>query len=64
MDRGEMDIWNIRVKDGVYDIDIESLLKEEPVIVAGEEGRYLLSLSSVFRDRKKERKLIKKFKEK
>jgi hypothetical protein len=28
--------------------------------VAGEEGRYLLSLSSVFRDKRKERKLIEK----
>lgn len=61
---GEFDIWNIRVKDGVYDIDLESLLQQEPIIVAGEEGRYLLSLSSVFRDRKKERKLIDKFREK
>jgi predicted nucleic acid-binding Zn-ribbon protein len=60
----EFDIWNIRVKDGVYDIDLESLLKQEPIIVAGEEGRYLLSLSSVFRDKKKERKLLDKFREK
>jgi len=61
---GGEDIWNIRVKDGVYDIDIKSLLKHEPVIVAGEEGRYLLSLSSVFRDKKKESKLIEKLRRK
>lgn len=52
------------MKDGVYDIDIKSLLMQEPVIVAGEEGRYLLSLSSVFRDKKKESKLIEKLKRK
>ena len=54
------DIWNIRVKDGVYNIDIASLMKEEPIIVAGDEGRYLLSLSSAFRDKKKETKLLKR----
>jgi|TARA_B100000315_G_scaffold256290_1_gene301869 hypothetical protein len=34
---------------------------DDPVIVAGDEGRYLLSLSSVLRDKNKESKLIKKF---
>ncbi|MFQ6137320.1 MAG: Zn-ribbon domain-containing protein [Candidatus Hydrothermarchaeales archaeon] len=48
VDKGT-DIWNIRVKDGVYEIDISSLMMGEPVIVAGEEGRYLVSLSSIFR---------------
>ncbi len=49
IDRGS-DIWNIKVKDnGVYDIDISSLMMKEPVIVAGEEWRYLVSLSSIFR---------------
>ena len=57
-------IWNIQVKEGVYEIDIKSLMMEEPVIVAGDEGRYLLSLSSVFRDKKKESKLIKKLRRK
>jgi len=52
------------VKEGVYEIDIKSLMMEEPVIVAGDEGRYLLSLSSVFRDKKKESKLIKKLRRK
>jgi|Deesub1362A_J573_1020465.scaffolds.fasta_scaffold00051_147 hypothetical protein len=47
------DIWNIKVKNGVYEIDIASLMKQEPIIVAGEEGRYLLSLSSVFKEKKK-----------
>jgi len=46
------DIWNIRVKDGVYEIDIASLMSGEPIIVAGEEGRYLVSLSSAFRKRR------------
>lgn len=53
------DIWNIKVKNGVYDIDIASLMKSEPVIVAGDEGRYILSLSSVFKGKKK---LVKKTK--
>ncbi len=52
LDKGA-DIWNIKVKDGVYDIDISSLLSGEPIIVAGEEGRYLVSLSSVFKKRTK-----------
>jgi len=47
------DIWNIKVKNGVYDIDIASLMKDEPVIVAGDEGRYILSLSSVFKGKRK-----------
>jgi len=49
------DIWNVRIKDGVYEIDVASLMLKEPVIVAGEEGRYLVSLSSAFKQ-KKERK--------
>lgn len=47
------DIWNIKVKNGVYDIDLASLMKDEPVIVAGDEGRYILSLSSAFRGKRK-----------
>ncbi len=46
------DVWNIRVKDGVYEIDVASLMLNEPVIVAGEEGRYLVSLSSAFKQKK------------
>ncbi len=44
------DIWNVKAGDGVYDLDIASLMMKEPVIVRGEEGRYLLSLSSAFRE--------------
>ena len=48
IDKGN-DIWNIKVKgDGVFEIDISSLMMKEPVIVAGEEGRYLVSLPSIF----------------
>jgi hypothetical protein len=47
------DIWNIKVEDGVYKIDVASLMMQEPIIVAGEEGRYLLSLASAFKDKKK-----------
>lgn len=60
--RGE-DIWNIRVEDGVYEIDIASLMMKEPIIVAGEEGEYLVSLSSAFettRNVKKYTELLKK----
>jgi len=46
------DIWNIKVKDGVYEIDVSSLMKKEPIIVAGEEGEYLVSLSSAFETRR------------
>ncbi len=56
IDKGN-DIWNIKVKDdGVFEIDIISLMMKEPVIVAGEEGRYLVSLPSIFQglDKKKE----------
>lgn len=48
LDKGA-DIWNIKVKDGVYEIDIAALLGGEPIIVAGDEGRYLVSLSSAFK---------------
>ncbi len=48
IDKGD-DIWNIKVKgDGVFEIDISSLMMKEPVILAGEEGRYLVSLPSIF----------------
>lgn len=60
LDKGD-DIWNIRVKnDGVYEIDISSLMMKEPVIVAGEEGRYLVSLSSIFRGLEKRKESTKK----
>jgi predicted nucleic acid-binding Zn-ribbon protein len=52
LDKGS-DIWNIKVKDGVYEIDIASLMGGEPIIVAGDEGRYLVSLSSAFKKGKK-----------
>ncbi len=41
-------LWNIRVKDGVYEIDLASLLKKEPIVVAGDDGTFLLSISSIF----------------
>ncbi len=48
IDKGD-DIWNIKVKgDGVFEIDISSLMMKEPVILAGDEGRYLVSLPSIF----------------
>ena len=52
LDKGT-DIWNIKVKDGVYEIDIASLMSGEPIIVAGEEGRYLVGLSSAFKKKGK-----------
>ncbi len=48
----EKGIWNVKVRDGTYEIDVGSLMMQEPVIVAGEEGRYLLSLSSAFKSKK------------
>jgi len=53
IDKGD-DIWNIKVKDdGVFEIDISALMMKEPVIVAGAEGRYLVSLPSIFSGLKK-----------
>lgn len=49
----EKGIWNIKVKDGMYELDVDSLMKQEPIIVVGEEGRYILSLSSAFKGKKK-----------
>ncbi len=46
--KGKGDIWNIKVEDGVFQIDVASLMAKEPVVLVGEEGRYLVSLSSVF----------------
>lgn len=51
----ETDVWNIKVKNGVYDLDLVSLMKDEPIIIAGEEGRYLLSLASAFKGRRKKK---------
>ncbi len=44
----EKDIWNVKIDNGVFKLDIASLMAKEPVILSGEEGRYLVSLSSVF----------------
>lgn len=57
----EKGVWNVKVKNGKYEIDVASLMMQEPVIVVGEEGRYLLSLSSAFKS-KKNRKYVDKFK--
>lgn len=56
------EISNIKVDDGVYEIDIDALMSKQPIIVSGEEGRYLLSLSSAFSDKrgKKYTDLVKK----
>lgn len=60
IDKGD-DIWNIKVKgDGVFEIDISSLMMKEPVIVAGDEGRYLVSLPSIFEGLKKSKDSDKK----
>ncbi len=60
IDKGN-DIWNIKVKDdGVFEIDISSLMMKEPVIVAGEAGRYLVSLPSIFEGLKKSKDSDKK----
>jgi predicted nucleic acid-binding Zn-ribbon protein len=48
--RTDDDIWNIKIEEGVYDLDLAALMSKKPVIVAGEEGRYLLSLSSALKD--------------
>lgn len=47
--RTDNEIWNVKAEDGVYEIDVASLMMKEPVIVAGDEGRYILSLSSAFK---------------
>lgn len=49
----KIDIWTIKKEEeGVYNIDVSSLMMKEPVIVAGDEGRYILSLSSAFQEGK------------
>ncbi len=53
LDKAKDDIWNVKIEDGVFRIDVASLMAKEPIILAGEEGRYLLSLSSVFGGKKK-----------
>lgn len=50
---GEKGIGNIKIKDGIYEIDVSSLMMQEPIIIVGEEGRYLLSLPSAFKSKKK-----------
>jgi len=52
------DIWNIKVKDGLYEIDVASLMSKEPIIVEGDEGEYIVSLSSLFEEKKGLRKYI------
>ncbi len=52
------EIWNIKAEDGVYKIDVASLMSREPLIVEGDEGEYLVSLSSLFELKKGLRKYI------
>ncbi len=52
-EKGKDDVWNIKIEDGVFQIDIASLMAKEPIVLAGEEGRYLVSLSSIFGRKKK-----------
>jgi predicted nucleic acid-binding Zn-ribbon protein len=58
----EKDIWNVKVEDGVFQIDIASLMAKEPIVLAGEEGRYLVSLSSVFGTKGKKIKYLDRIK--
>ena len=44
------------VGDGIYKIDVESLMKKEPIIVSGEEGRYIVSITSIFKNLRKKKK--------
>jgi len=53
-DEGESDIWNIKVEEGVFKIDIASLMQGKPIIASGEEGRYVVSLSSAFKKVKRD----------
>jgi len=48
-DEGESNIWNIKVEEGVFKIDVASLMQGRPIIATGEEGRYLISLASAFK---------------
>jgi predicted nucleic acid-binding Zn-ribbon protein len=54
---GDESVGNIKVKDGIYEIDVGSLMMQEPVIIVGEEGRYLLSLPSAFKSKKSKKYL-------
>ncbi len=56
-DEGD-DIWNVKVEDGVFQIDVASLMAKEPIVLAGEEGRYLVSLSSIFDGKGKRTKYL------
>ncbi len=51
-------IWNVKVEDGVFKIDVASLMAKEPVVLVGEEGRYLVSLSSLFGAKGKKTKYL------
>jgi hypothetical protein len=55
--RTDQEIWNIKAEDGVYEIDLASLMMKEPVIVAGDDGRYILSLSSAFKSEGKDKQV-------
>ncbi|GCC10681.1 hypothetical protein IPdc08_00714 [archaeon] len=51
-------IWNIKAGDGIYEINLDSLMSREPLIVEGDEGEYLVSLSSLFELKKGLKKYI------
>lgn len=52
------ELGNIKVSEGIYSIDVASLMSGEPVIVEGSEGEYLLSLSSLFEEKSTQKKYM------
>jgi len=51
---GEVDVINI-VEQGVYEIDVEKLLEDQPIIIQ-KDGSYLLHLPSLFREGRAKKK--------
>jgi uncharacterized protein len=50
-----LDIEAIRIiKPGKYELDLVHLFKKDPMIVKLEEGKYIIDLPQVFKDKKKD----------
>jgi uncharacterized protein len=51
-------VETIMVKDGVYEVNLSSLMEYESVIVSDEEGKYLIDINFLLKKKLREKKKV------
>ncbi len=52
-------VETIMVRDnGIYEVDLPSLLKEDSIIISDEEGKYLIDINFLLKKQMKDRKKL------